>query len=164
MSSSTKRVRHIRLLALGSQGDVQPYMALGLGLQQAGFDISIGTTADFRPFVASYGLPCVTTNWELRAIVRREAEEGGHSETSAEKHLSRQQQRVQREFLRLSWQTTLELSQGADMLLYSFAVLFAAPHVAEELGIPAIVAACQPAMTPTSAFPLNRAPALPLGG
>jgi sterol 3beta-glucosyltransferase len=164
MSSSTKRMRHIRLLALGSQGDVVPYVSLGLGLQQAGFDVSIGTTADFRPLVESYGLPCVTTNWGLRTIVRREAQAGGHSEVSADKRLSRQQQWAQREFLRLLWQTTLELAEGADMLLYSFAALFAAPHVAEKLGIPAIVATYQPAMTPTRAFPLNRAPALPLGG
>src|SRR5579859_6693512 len=163
MSRSTKRVRHIRLLALGSQGDVVPYVALGLGLQQAGFDVSIGTTPDFRPLVEAYGLPCVTTNWELRTIASFEAEEGGHSETSAEKRLSRQQ-REQREFLRLLWQTTLELAEGADLLLYSFATLFATPHVAEKLGIPAIVAAFQPAMTPTRAFPLNRAPALRLGG
>jgi len=162
--ATLQSVRHIRLLALGSRGDVQPYVALGLGLQQAGFDVSIGTSADFRPFVETSGLPCVTTDWELRAIVRRAAQEGGHSQTSAGKRLSRQQQQAQWEFLRLLWQSTLELAEGADMLLYSFAALFAAPHVAEKLGIPAILAACQPGMTPTRAFPLNSAPALPLGG
>jgi UDP:flavonoid glycosyltransferase YjiC (YdhE family) len=55
MAGSTQSVRHIRLLALGSQGDVAPYVALGLRLQQAGFDISLGTTAEFRPLVESYG-------------------------------------------------------------------------------------------------------------
>ncbi len=164
MSSSTKPVRHIRLLALGSQGDVQPYVALGLGLQRAGFDISIGTTAEFRLFVESYGLPCVTTNWELRSVMRREAEEGGKASTSSQKRLSREQQRAQSAFLRIVWQTTLELVEGADLLLYSFSALFAAPHVAEKLGIPALLAAFQPALIPTQAFPPNRAPALPLGG
>ena len=164
MSSFTKPVRHIRLLALGSQGDVAPYVALGLGLQRAGFDISIGTTAAFRSFVESYGLPCVTTNWELRSVMRREAEEGGDSETSSGKCFFREQQRGQSAFLQLLWQTTLELVEGADLLLYSFSAFFAAPHVAEKLGIPALLAAFQPGLMPTQAFPSNRAPALPLGG
>ncbi len=82
MSSFTKPVRHIRLPALWSQGDVAPYVALGLGLQRAGFDISIGTTATFRSFVESWGLPCVTTNREWSSVVRREPEEKGETGTS----------------------------------------------------------------------------------
>src|SRR5262245_1737619 len=164
MAGSTQSMRHIRLLALRSQGDVAPYVALGLRLQQAGFDISLGTTAEFRPLVESYGLPCVTTNWELRAVASGQAQQGGKVSTSSERRLFREQQREQRAFLQLLWQTTLELVEGADLLLYSFSALFAAPHVAEKLGIPALLAACQPALTPTRAFPANSAPALPLGG
>lgn len=46
----------MRLLAIRTRGDVQPYVALGLRLKCAGFGVSIAATADFRPFVESYGI------------------------------------------------------------------------------------------------------------
>jgi hypothetical protein len=46
----------VRLLATGTRGDVQSYVALGLGLKRAGFEVSLAATADSRPFVESYGV------------------------------------------------------------------------------------------------------------
>jgi UDP:flavonoid glycosyltransferase YjiC (YdhE family) len=43
----------VRLLAIGTRGDIQPYVALGLSLKRAGFGVSIAATADFQPFVES---------------------------------------------------------------------------------------------------------------
>ena len=40
----------------GSRGDVQPYVALGLGLQAAGHHVRIATHADLGPLVRLYGL------------------------------------------------------------------------------------------------------------
>src|SRR5258707_13048253 len=40
----------------GSRGDVQPYVALGMGLQAAGWDVCLATHADFEPFVREHGL------------------------------------------------------------------------------------------------------------
>ena len=46
----------ITILAFGSRGDVQPYVALGLGLQQAGHQILVCTGDDFETFVTARGL------------------------------------------------------------------------------------------------------------
>jgi len=46
----------ITLLALGSRGDVQPYVALGNGLKDAGHTVRILTSSDFQELVTSYGL------------------------------------------------------------------------------------------------------------
>ena len=46
----------IDVLAIGSRGDVQPYVALGLGLQNAGFRIRLVTLAGFDRFVRQWGL------------------------------------------------------------------------------------------------------------
>ena len=35
---------HITILAIGSRGDVQPYAALGMGLQAAGHQVRIATS------------------------------------------------------------------------------------------------------------------------
>jgi UDP:flavonoid glycosyltransferase YjiC (YdhE family) len=40
----------------GSHGEVQPYVALGLGLKGAGYEIRIATQAAYEGFVSSNGL------------------------------------------------------------------------------------------------------------
>jgi UDP:flavonoid glycosyltransferase YjiC (YdhE family) len=46
----------INILTAGSRGDVQPYIALGVGLRGAGYDVRITTHASFESFVRSWGL------------------------------------------------------------------------------------------------------------
>jgi hypothetical protein len=50
----------IAIVAPGSRGDVQPYIALGKGLQDAGHDVRIVTNLEFEPLVRSYGLDCLS--------------------------------------------------------------------------------------------------------
>ena len=44
------------ILTFGSRGDVQPYVALGKGLQAAGHAVTVCTSASFEPFIAAHGL------------------------------------------------------------------------------------------------------------
>ncbi|MEM7335735.1 MAG: glycosyltransferase [Chloroflexota bacterium] len=46
----------LSIITIGSRGDVQPYVALGCGLQKAGFDVSIVTYEYYRQFIEAYGL------------------------------------------------------------------------------------------------------------
>jgi sterol 3beta-glucosyltransferase len=141
---------HIRLLAIGTRGDVQPYVALALGLQRAGYDVAIGTTANFRDFVESYGLKCIAAAEDIQAISTRARQKRGR--------------KAKWEVFRILLETTLALTEGADALIYSSAAILSAPHVAEKLGIPAFPALLQPFYNPTRQFPAVLMPALPLGG
>ena len=47
---------HLSIAAIGSRGDVQPYLALGLGLQKAGNQVQFCTDRLFENFVTSTGL------------------------------------------------------------------------------------------------------------
>ena len=44
------------IMTLGSMGDVRPYVALGQGLRQAGFEVCIATHPEFESFICSNGL------------------------------------------------------------------------------------------------------------
>ena len=44
------------LLAWGSRGDVQPFVALGLGLRDAGHEVTIAATLDFEAWIRQAGL------------------------------------------------------------------------------------------------------------
>ena len=46
----------IILIAGGSRGDVQPYVALGQGLRAAGHSVGLLAQADFQELVTSHGL------------------------------------------------------------------------------------------------------------
>jgi sterol 3beta-glucosyltransferase len=46
----------ITILALGSQGDVQPYVALGTGLTRAGHRVRVVTIQNFQGLVEGAGL------------------------------------------------------------------------------------------------------------
>lgn len=141
---------NVRLLAIGTRGDVQPYMALALGLQQAGYDVTVATTANFREFVEGYDLKCITAAEDIQAISTRARQGRGR--------------KAKWEVFRILLETTLALTEGADALIYSSAAILSAPHVAEKLGIPAFPALLQPFYNPTRQFPAVLMPALPLGG
>jgi len=42
---------------IGARGDVQPYVALALGLQRAGHTVTLATHPCMRGLAASYGVP-----------------------------------------------------------------------------------------------------------
>jgi UDP:flavonoid glycosyltransferase YjiC (YdhE family) len=47
---------HIGLFTIGSRGDVQPFVALALGLKKQGHQVTLATHANFRSFVEGYGV------------------------------------------------------------------------------------------------------------
>lgn len=47
---------HLTILALGSRGDVLPYVVLGAGLQQHGFTVRVVTFESFAPLAARHNL------------------------------------------------------------------------------------------------------------
>jgi sterol 3beta-glucosyltransferase len=47
---------HLTILALGSRGDVLPYVVLGAGLQESGFAVRVITFASFAPLAAKHNL------------------------------------------------------------------------------------------------------------
>ncbi|BAT56889.1 glycosyl transferase family 28 (plasmid) [Nostoc sp. NIES-3756] len=47
---------HITILTTGSRGDIQPYLALGLGLRQAGHCVQVATHLPFEALVRNHGL------------------------------------------------------------------------------------------------------------
>jgi sterol 3beta-glucosyltransferase len=138
----------LRLLAMGTLGDVRPYVALGLGLRRAGFDVTLCSTADFRTLAEDAGLPCLTAQEDLRTLLAR----------------CRTTRAARWAFFDMVLRETPALAAGADALIYSPAFLLSAPHVVERSGVPALLAALQPFLTPTRAFPVAGMPAWPLGG
>lgn len=46
----------ITICTFGSRGDIQPYLALAVGLQQAGHEVTLAAAQNFTEWIRSYGI------------------------------------------------------------------------------------------------------------
>ena len=66
----------ITILTIGSRGDVQPYVALGMGLQAAGYRVRLATHAGYETFVLAHGLEFFPIAGDPRGTLEGEAAAG----------------------------------------------------------------------------------------
>jgi sterol 3beta-glucosyltransferase len=138
----------ICILTFGTRGDVQPYLALGLGLKAAGYAITIATLAEFKALVLDYGLQHDTLRGDF--LKAAQAAEGKSALEGRANPLKLLQQYVAmaRDTLMDEWAS----AQKADVLVYNLAAL-GGYHLAEKLDVPAFASFPAPLYTPTRAFP-----------
>jgi sterol 3beta-glucosyltransferase len=151
---------HIAILAYGSHGDVQPYLALGLGLQRAGHSVRLAAPGAFETFVRQYGLDFAPLAGEPAALSRELVDRAGHSPIRAAAAMAGYTFPLA---LRVLAQAR-EACQDADAIIHSFLMVTAGHEISRERGIPDFFAQPFPVFASTSAFPALMAPPLPLGG
>ncbi|PKQ16607.1 MAG: hypothetical protein CVT67_04205 [Actinobacteria bacterium HGW-Actinobacteria-7] len=133
---------------VGTRGDVQPYVALGVGLRKAGHDVRIITLSQFESFVTGEGLEFAPTNAEFLELLNtpegKKAISGGNPLGVFKRVMP---------MLRAMLDEIWEASRDADAIVYHPKTL-ASEHVAAKLGVPAIRASVVPLYTPTAEFPV----------
>lgn len=157
----------IFMIALGTRGDIQPYVGLGLGLQKAGHEVTICSTANFESFIREYGLRFEPTRDEIVELLATEEGkavfDGDRSMWETVKLYSRLAKRagaVQMDMLEQTWQAAERTNP--DIILYH-PKGYGGPHFAEKLGIPVILTLVVPGVVPTGAFPAFGFPTWNLG-
>jgi UDP:flavonoid glycosyltransferase YjiC (YdhE family) len=150
----------VAIATLGTQGDVQPYMALALELERRGHDVVLGSNSDFEGFVTSHGLKFHNLEIEIQSFIAQ-----GPVEQIVAKGaifnipgLFMTGQRMVDHATQRAW----EMAQDADILLINMNTTFGI-DIAEALDIPVMAAAPQPLNT-TSEFPLCAYSGPTLGG
>ena len=154
------------LLAVGTRGDVQPFVALGKGLRAAGYDVTLCTTAGFAPFVERHGLRYGYLNNELVDFTTgeagREAIESFGGGVAGKirwvREAARRFKPMFRRLLREQWKA----AQGAELVIFHPNAV-GGVHIAEALGVPGIMADPMPTWIPTGEFPNFTFPDLRLG-
>ena len=66
----------ITIITAGSRGDVQPYVALGLGLKEAGYEVTLAAPATFEGLVRERGLGFYPISLDPLQGIRRQLEKG----------------------------------------------------------------------------------------
>ena len=149
----------IVIIAPGTRGDVQPYIALGKGLQNAGHYIRLVSHSNFESLVTSYGLEF----WSFGNDVK-DAVENNEMQKLTEKGnflllMAKMAKEAQREALRFA-EGGLLATQGMDIVLSGLGGLYIGIAIAEKLDIPLVQAYVVP-FTPTQELSSVLTPNIP---
>jgi len=147
-------MKTITLLTSGTLGDVLPYIALGKGLIEAGYNVRVAAPRGFANLIQNHHVPFTPFDGNPTDLL---IEQGDSTPMTLGTNPIRSLQATQ-EFLRKArplyrhmLHTAAEACRGSDLLIHGLPTLWGA-HIAEGLGIPAIRANLQP-LTPTREFP-----------
>lgn len=150
----------ITILTVGTRGDVQPCIALGLGLKAAGHDVKLATHAIFEDFIVRHGLEFTPIHANPREILEGEGGQAwmgtGRNPFTMVMHMRSLAAPRVRQFA----EETYHACQGADIVLCSTLGFFAGFSILEKLKIPAVGAFLQP-VSLTGDFPSILFPPLP---
>ncbi|KGN41643.1 glycosyltransferase [Knoellia aerolata] len=151
----------VNVLAAGSRGDVQPMVALGVGLARAGHAVTICAGDDFEDLVTRHGLGFVPAGLRIEELIGSELGVAwlGHSSSNPFLEL-----RALKRFVRLSVEeyagAFLPLAGSADLWLSGLLTLHAADALASVGGGRHVVAEFAP-MRPTRLGASGLQPVLP---
>ncbi|HHM2298102.1 TPA: glycosyltransferase [Legionella pneumophila] len=149
---------NIVLLALGSRGDIQPFIALALGLKKLNHTVVIATHDEHSALIYDYGIahyPLSGSPIELLGGKQGQRLMATTNPLAAAKIFSSMQLTIANTILVECWLAC----QHADAIVYGVLGTNIASSIAEKLNIKAIPAYSQP-LHPTAEFPypLKRVP------
>jgi UDP:flavonoid glycosyltransferase YjiC (YdhE family) len=154
---------HITIHTLGSRGDIQPFIPLGLGLQRAGFGVRVASFEVFRSFIEGHGLEFYPIYGNPLDTMTSEAGQAWlRAGQNAVANVTQMWRAITSADNTPAFNDALEACRGSDAIIYSF-MGATAYHVAEKLELPSIFALIQP-FTRSRLTPSMIMPELPLGG
>lgn len=158
---------HALILTLGSHGDVQPFVALARGLQSAGHRATLCAPTHFEGFITGQGVAYapmdngfveLLSTLETRAAVEDMGSLPGALRTVW--RLLPKAGELQRRAFADAWAAARSLRP--DLVVFH-PKIGAAPDIAHELGVPAVLALLFPQLVRTADFPAVGLPDWPLG-
>ena len=142
----------ISLLALGSQGDVQPFIALACGLAQHGHQARILAVADYEPLVRSYGVPFSAVGGSAEALMDRELVYSFFDRKGNPLRMAEEFVRAASPYVVKLFEDCWQACRDSDVLIVSSLGIIVGCHIAEKLKIQCHVVHMHP-NSPTGLHP-----------
>ena len=144
---------HYGIMAIGSRGDVQPYIALALGLMERGHGATVMAHENFKDFVGGYGVEFIPIRGNLETMLR--SEEGMRTLRAGNiVAFSRTLQKITAQTSQTIISDTFEACKKADVLIASLLALPWVQGLAEKLGKHWAIVQLNLPTVRTSAFPM----------
>jgi len=142
----------ITILAPGSRGDVQPFIALGMGLQSVGYEVCIATNATFETFICNHGLGFFPIQFDMKKVFDSDAGQVGLKSGRNLVSAAQNFRRVMNPMIQQLGDDCWAASQETDAIIHATLAFYFAPSIAENFKVPHMVAFLHP-QHPTSTFP-----------
>jgi sterol 3beta-glucosyltransferase len=139
----------IDVLAVGSRGDVQPFIALGLGLRAAGHQVRLVTLGGFEEFIGGRGLDHLTIGESPREIAKTDAGRDWVKKRSSVLGYLRGFVRVAASKLEEGLDKYWRAAGDTEAIITAPMGLLVGIHIAERLGVPMIRSQVDPPPVPT---------------
>ncbi len=156
----------ILIATVGTRGDLQPFLALAVGLKSAGHAVSLCTHERYRETIGDAGIDYAHMNDDvLELLDSPEGKAITENSTTIWRlipialRLLPKTKAMQARQMDDFWESI----RAADPELLLYHPKAAGLHFAEKTGIPAILISLQPMFVPTGEWPAMLFPALPLG-
>ncbi|MCC7448212.1 MAG: glycosyltransferase family 1 protein [Anaerolineae bacterium] len=143
---------HLTLFAVGSRGDIQPFVALGLGLQRQGYTVRIGTHQLFEPMIREAGLDFAPLEGNPQAIIQNDEGRAWLESDRNPLHFASGFRKLMGPVIRQAIQDALTASEGTDAIAVTGPAYYIGHSVAEKRNVPLLQAYVQP-IHPTGEFP-----------
>jgi len=137
----------VLLSSIGSRGDVQPLVALGVELQALGHRARLCVAPNFKEWIESYGLECTPIGPDLKKMT------GGTVPGKPILPSKEQLQQMADQMVRGQFQVIGEAARDCDLIVAAGALQIATRSIAEAGNIPYVFAAYCPAVLPSSKYP-----------
>src|SRR5256885_15524397 len=126
----------ITMISIGSRGDVQPMIALGVGLQAAGHQVRLATHANFEKEIRSRGLDFFQIEGNPQAIVESAAGSDWLDTGSNPIRFMRQFMRLAESMIDKLTRDCWNACQDAEAIIHASNAIYAAEPIARKLRIP----------------------------
>lgn len=153
----------LTIMALGSRGDVQPYVALGGALRRAGYRVRLATFEEFAPIVAAQGLDYHHVAGDAKTLVRLAMQQnlmGTRNPLKMARAIRKTYGGLRADYERAFSDPVL---RDSDAILNQLPGGLYGSDLAAALGVPHISVSVIP-LVPTAAFPNPLLAAQSLGG
>ena len=151
----------ITILAVGSQGDIRPFSALGAGLAEAGYEVRFATHETFRNLIESSGLEFARIKGNPMEIVQGDTGQAWLASMDKPLRFMASISTLARDLLDSLNDDAWAACQGSDAVIYSLPLSVSGHTMADALGVPGIPGALYP-LHATWVFPSIMTPQLPI--
>ena len=145
-----ENILRIVIVTLGSRGDVQPFLNLGIGLREAGHDVQVATAENFKDLVKEQGLNFIPLRGDIKKML---SSPEGRQFFKSKNPITfvHRMKRASTELLQTMQDDILKALDGADACVFSY-LCGPVLDVAEKTGLPCFLGILNPVLA-TSEYP-----------
>lgn len=140
----------ILLIAIGTRGDVQPFVVMGTRLKAAGHDVHIATAQSFSAMIAKGGLSHHPLPLDVQELLQAPEMKSALTSFSGKIKAYRLTTDIMNQQLSVMWQIGIDVVP--DLILYNLKGAMA-PYLGRRFGVPAWPVMLQPGLIATSHYP-----------